>query len=101
MTDGELKKYRFPATLSNQTRWFGLYLDELLPTATCLGWGLLTGKQLFGLGAAILSFWAVKRLKKGRGSTWLRDLIYWYMPTAILRGVFHSVPDSCFRQWVK
>ncbi|EJC2729482.1 TPA: type IV conjugative transfer system protein TraL, partial [Escherichia coli] len=26
---------------------------------------------------------------------------YWYMPTALLRGIFHNVPDSCFRQWVK
>ncbi|ENC8718841.1 type IV conjugative transfer system protein TraL, partial [Escherichia coli] len=25
----------------------------------------------------------------------------WYMPTALLRGIFHNVPDSCFRQWVK
>ncbi|EGP6648413.1 hypothetical protein I0J14_004968, partial [Salmonella enterica] len=28
-------------------------------------------------------------------------LIYWYMPTALLRGIFHHVPDSCFRQWIK
>ncbi|WP_284730047.1 type IV conjugative transfer system protein TraL, partial [Escherichia coli] len=26
---------------------------------------------------------------------------YWYMPTALLRGIFHNVPDSCFRQWIK
>ncbi len=25
----------------------------------------------------------------------------WYMPTALLRGIFHNVPDSCFRQWIK
>ncbi|EOK3393298.1 type IV conjugative transfer system protein TraL, partial [Escherichia coli] len=24
-----------------------------------------------------------------------------YMPTALLRGIFHNVPDSCFRQWIK
>ncbi|EOF4888184.1 hypothetical protein PRZ87_21800, partial [Escherichia coli] len=23
------------------------------------------------------------------------------MPTALLRGIFHNVPDSCFRQWIK
>ncbi|EOA7389057.1 type IV conjugative transfer system protein TraL, partial [Escherichia coli] len=22
-------------------------------------------------------------------------------PTALLRGIFHNVPDSCFRQWIK
>ncbi|EQB7678284.1 type IV conjugative transfer system protein TraL, partial [Escherichia coli] len=26
---------------------------------------------------------------------------YWYMPTALLRGIFHNVPYSCFRQWIK
>ena len=31
MTGDELKKYRFPETLTNQSRWFGLYLDELIP----------------------------------------------------------------------
>lgn len=25
MTGDELKKYRFPETLTNQSRWFGLY----------------------------------------------------------------------------
>ena len=82
MTGDELKKYRFPETLTNQSRWFGLPLDELIPAAICVGWG-------------------IKKLKKGRGSSWLRDLIYWYMPTALLRGIFHNVPDSCFRQWIK
>ncbi|MEF5937430.1 type IV conjugative transfer system protein TraL [Escherichia coli] len=52
-------------------------------------------------GAAVLVYFGIKKLKKGRGSSWLRDLIYWYMPTALLRGIFHNVPDSCFRQWIK
>ncbi|HBT8789270.1 TPA: type IV conjugative transfer system protein TraL, partial [Klebsiella pneumoniae] len=26
MTGDELKRYRFPETLTNQSRWFGLYL---------------------------------------------------------------------------
>ncbi|HBY8950145.1 TPA: type IV conjugative transfer system protein TraL [Klebsiella pneumoniae] len=43
----------------------------------------------------------MKKLKKGRGSSWLRDLIYWYLPTSLLKGFFHDVPDSCFRQWIK
>ncbi|WLT60354.1 type IV conjugative transfer system protein TraL (plasmid) [Klebsiella pneumoniae] len=39
--------------------------------------------------------------EKGRGSSWLRDLIYWYLPTSLLKGFIHDVPDSCFRQWIK
>ncbi|WP_404855459.1 type IV conjugative transfer system protein TraL [Escherichia coli] len=62
---------------------------------------ITTSKYLFGIGAAVLVYFGIKKLKKGRGSSWLRDLIYWYMPTALLRGIFHNVPDSCFRQWIK
>lgn len=99
--ENKLKKYRFPETLTNQSRWFGLPLDELIPSVICIGWGLMTSKYLFGIGAAVLVYFGIKKLKKGRGSSWLRDLIYWYMPTALLRGIFHNVPDSCFRQWIK
>lgn len=99
--ENKLKKYRFPETLTNQSRWFGLPLDELIPAAVCIGWGITTSKYLFGIGAAVLVYFGIKKLKKGRGSSWLRDLIYWYMPTALLRGIFHNVPDSCFRQWIK
>ncbi|EFI3633495.1 type IV conjugative transfer system protein TraL [Escherichia coli] len=98
--ENKLKKYRFPETLTNQSRWFGLPLDELIPAAICIGWGITTSKYLFGIGAAVLVYFGIKKLKKGRGSSWLRDLIYWYMPTALLRGIFHNVPDSCF-QWIK
>ncbi|HBY8950112.1 TPA: type IV conjugative transfer system protein TraL, partial [Klebsiella pneumoniae] len=24
-----------------------------------------------------------------------------YLPTSLLKGFFHDVPDSCFRQWIK
>ncbi len=37
--ENKLKKYRFPETLTNQSRWFGLPLDELIPAAICIGWG--------------------------------------------------------------
>ncbi|WP_225104491.1 type IV conjugative transfer system protein TraL [Escherichia coli] len=88
--ENKLKKYRFPETLTNQSRWFGLPLDELIPAAICIGWGITTSKYLFGIGAAVLVYFGIKKLKKGRGSSWLRDLIYWYMPTALLRGIFHQ-----------
>jgi conjugal transfer pilus assembly protein TraL len=65
MTGDELKKYRFPETLTNQSRWFGLYLDELIPAVICLGWGFWTSKFIFGMAAAALVFWGIKKLKKG------------------------------------
>ena len=44
--ENKLKKYRFPETLTNQSRWFGLPLDELIPAAICIGWGIITSKYL-------------------------------------------------------
>ncbi len=44
--ENKLKKYRFPETLTNQSRWFGLPLDELIPAAICIGWG--TGRCAHG-----------------------------------------------------
>ncbi|HDR2836122.1 TPA: type IV conjugative transfer system protein TraL [Enterobacter mori] len=101
MADGSLKKYRFPETLTNQSRWFGLPVDELIPAIICLGWGFWTQHYIPGIIAAVLAYLGIKKLKKGRGSSWLRDLVYWYMPTSLLRGIFHDVPDSCYRQWIK
>ncbi len=63
--ENKLKKYRFPETLTNQSRWFGLPLDELIPAAICVGWGITTSKYLFGIGAAVLVYFGIKKLKKG------------------------------------
>ncbi|RBO55595.1 type IV conjugative transfer system protein TraL [Klebsiella pneumoniae] len=61
MTGDELKRYRFPETLTNQSRWFGLYLDELIPAVICLGWGFWTSKFIFGIASAVLVFWGIKK----------------------------------------
>ncbi len=100
MTGDELKRYRFPETLTNQSRWFGLYLDELIPAVICLGWGFWTSKFIWHSFSGT-GFLGYQETEKGRGSSWLRDLIYWYLPTSLLKGFFHDVPDSCFRQWIK
>lgn len=65
--ENKLKKYRFPETLTNQSRWFGLPLDELIPAAICIGWGITTSKYLFGIGAAVLVYFGIKKLKKRAG----------------------------------
>ena len=46
MTGDELKRYRFPETLTNQSRWFGLYLDELIPAVICTRPDLLVSANL-------------------------------------------------------
>lgn len=65
MADESLKKYRFPETLTNQGRWFGLPVDELIPAIICLGWGIWSQHYLLGIVAGVLAYLAIKKLKKG------------------------------------
>ncbi len=54
--ENKLRKYRFPETLTNQSRWFGLPVDELIPAAVCIGWGLMTSNNF---SASALRFWFI------------------------------------------
>ena len=49
MTGDELKRYRLPETLTNQSRWLGLQLDELIPAVMRLGWGRWISKFMLGI----------------------------------------------------
>ena len=59
--ENKLKKYRFPETLTNQSRWFGLPLDELIPAAICIGWGITTSKNICSV--LVQRFWFISGLK--------------------------------------
>ncbi len=52
-TEDELRKYRFPKTLSEQRRILGLPYDEAIPSFPVLIWGILVQKALFGMGMAV------------------------------------------------
>lgn len=99
--EDDLKKYRFPKTLSEQRRLLGLPYDEAIPSFPVLLWGILAQKALFGMGMAVLIWMGIRSAKRGKGSMWLYNFLYWYFPTVIFRAVFKVIPDSSFRQWIK
>ena len=101
MDSDNMDKYRFPKTLSEQPRLLGLPYDEAIPSIPPLLWGVYVGNSLFGLGAAVLIWLVIKTVKRGRGSMWLYNLLYWHLPTALFRIAFKVIPDSSFRQWIK
>ncbi|PNK88302.1 conjugal transfer pilus assembly protein TraL [Serratia odorifera] len=101
MSGDDINTYRFPKTLNNQGRWFGLTPDELIPIVLSACWFFWQGKQIAGIIVAALVYMAIRKIKKGKGSVWLRDLGYWYLPTFMLRDLYKKVPPSCFRQWIK
>lgn len=51
------------------------------------------------MGAVLWLF--VRHLKKGQGSWWLLNLLYWYLPTVLFRVQFRRTPDSGNRHWMQ
>lgn len=100
-SEDSINKYRFPKTLSEQRRFLGLPYDEAIPTFIPLAWGLYAGSQMLGICAAALIWFSINTAKKGRGSMWLYNMLYWYFPTSLFRVVFKTIPDSSFRQWIR
>lgn len=101
MTGNEIDKYRFPKTLTEQRRIFGLPLDEAIPIFIVGGLMIWMKKYLFALVVAALLWFFIRKVKKGKGSMWLYNLAYWYLPSELWRVVYKIIPDSCFRQWTK
>jgi len=99
--ENDLTKYRFPKTLSEQRRLLGLPYDEALPSFPVLVWGIWAHKALFGMGLAVLIWFCIRSAKRGKGSMWLYNFLYWYFPTLLFRTFFRIIPDSSFRQWIK
>lgn len=101
MAENELDKYRFPKTLSEQTRIIGMPLDEFIPAGIFFLWGCISKKYLFGLIVSAVVWQLIKAAKRGKSSTWLYNWCYWYLPSWLFRPVYRIVPDSSFRKWVK
>lgn len=93
------ERYQFPLTLSNQRRICGLPLDELVlyvPLAIC---AIFINSWIFApaLAGAIIG---IRRLKRGRGSSYLLSLSYWLLPTPVMRFFITALPDSFKRYWI-
>ncbi|MCZ5484288.1 type IV conjugative transfer system protein TraL [Escherichia coli] len=81
--------------LTNQRpRWFGLPL--ITDPRTILLAGTQHRKSFVLCGGL---YFGIKKLKKRAGQFMVRDLIYWYMPTA--SATFIMFPIRVFRQWIK
>lgn len=66
MSGDDINTYRFPKTLNNQGRWFGLTPDELIPIVLSACWFFWQGKQIAGIIVAALVYMAIRKIKKGR-----------------------------------
>lgn len=99
----EADDYVFPSTLNEQTRIFGLPLDECVIVLPLVLGGVTLGHTGAFLLSAVVLWLLIKHFKRGQGSSWLLNVAYWYLPTDIFKmvGTFKKVPDSSYRHWLR
>ncbi|QKJ89311.1 conjugal transfer pilus assembly protein TraL (plasmid) [Paramixta manurensis] len=99
--DRESLQYQFPETLNNQKRVIGLPPEEAFVITACAGIGMLCDMLVVMLVVGGALWLLIRHLKKGQGTWWLLNLLYWYLPTALFRLQFRRVPDSGNRHWMQ
>lgn len=101
MEEERARRFNFPQTLSEQSRPIGLPLDETVVLCLPMSWGFLDGQRITGLVIAALLWIALRYFKKGRGTAWLINACYWYLPAACFNGIYRTIPESAFRLWLR
>ena len=101
MEEERIKRFSFPQTLTEQSRPIGLPLDETAVIGIPMGWGFMDGQHLAGLVTGALLWFGLRYFKKGRGTTWLLNACYWYLPAYCFRGLYKVIPESAFRLWLR
>lgn len=99
--DRDALKYQFPATLNQQKRFLGLPPEEAVVLLSFGVIGFYIDMLIVMLCAGAVAWLLLRHLKKGQGSWWLLNLLYWYLPTVLLRVQFRRVPDSANRHWMQ
>ncbi|BET65019.1 MULTISPECIES: type IV conjugative transfer system protein TraL [Yersinia pseudotuberculosis complex] len=101
MNEDKQSRYQFPQTFSEQRRIIGIPLDEAIAAMTPLCWGVIYNHHFAGLIIGAVLWFALNWFKKGRGSTWLYNMCYWYLPSYLFKGLYKILPDSSYRLWLK
>ncbi|MBI6194781.1 type IV conjugative transfer system protein TraL [Providencia rettgeri] len=101
MEEERAKRFIFPQTLTEQSRPIGLPLDETCAIALPLCWGVMDKQYIAGVVVGALLWFALRYFKKGRGTDWLINACYWYLPSFCIQGMYKRLPDSAFRLWLK
>lgn len=74
------ENYTIPSHLDDGMKFFMWEMDEALAFLGPLGFGVLSGMLLLGVMTGIFCAWLVAKVKKGRGTYFVRHLRYWYLP---------------------
>ncbi len=84
------------ATRLDDPELIGLWtLDEFLAMVIPFAWGILCQHILIGILFAGLGWWALRKAKAGRATSWLLHLAYWHLPAGFVG--LRSTPPSYLR----
>ena len=94
-------KYIICKRIDEQKRYFGLTVDEFIPIVVVVGLCTFFGSMITGFGLAGFLWFTIRHFKKGQGSSWFLNMLYWYLPLHYLKGIlFVKTPPSCLRHWL-
>ncbi|TNH04038.1 type IV conjugative transfer system protein TraL [Testudinibacter sp. TR-2022] len=92
-------KYQFPATLSNGSRWFGLPIDEAVIFIPLVLLSVFSSLYIFA-PTLLVVYISVKKLKRGKGASYILNLMYWFLPRAMSDTFMREIPPSYLRYWI-
>ena len=87
-------------TLDQPVRIVGLPLDEFIITIVLSGIFFMLGKLILSMVVALLCIILLRLIKRGQGSGWLLNILYWYMPNVIIKTILRFTPASNHREWI-
>ena len=91
MTD----KYLIPQRLDDP-ELIGLWtLDEFIAMVAPFVWGILSQHIVIGIVLGFAGWWALRKAKAGRATSWLLHMAYWYLPASFVG--LRATPPSFLR----
>ena len=94
------RDYEVTRYLNKPRTLMKLEYDEIIPALVLFGFFWMLGSVIVGLVLAAAWISLLKKAKKGRGSGFLINLIYWYTPGLIHKTVlFQYSPTSDELEW--
>lgn len=92
-------RYHYPETLSAQRRFVGLPPDEFCLYVPLALLAIFCNMWIFG-PTLLTAVCGIRTLKRGRGSQYLLNLVYWCLPPAAVRFFISALPESYKRHWI-
>ena len=91
-------RQRLPKFLNEPSRYIGMTIDEVaIGIAAFFVCFFIFDAPTIGLALWVLVVYGIKYLKKEEGQHYLKQRLYWYLPSAYK---MKKIPPSCQREYI-